>query len=318
MGKGCHGTSPSIPSRQRYGVLSQQEKKHLHAELKASIRVTSVLPDDGDGNLPAIDIQPANFVLEVAAALKSQGLGNTAFLIDSTATWLCGGRLAETRPSNEALLAADDDARDLSVLFLLQKPQGRDALRSCRDVVLSCLRKMITEPEARDPDRVPDHLLAGAYVRKMMVVTANEHGPGAMCAHFSVASFEENPARITLSIVACPDLTTAARDAFGFPLPGHAAIALNATALTEQGNELEMCEHDAMGQINFRAVVSPGPPRDSHDTKASSAMNQCTGSIVACFTSCFARRSTDTIPSASTAQSSSLKTAEPMISSSAV
>ena len=50
----------------------------------------------------------------------------------------------------------------------------RETLGQCRDVFINCLRS--TVPGGCSDDDVPDHLLAGAYVRQMTMVLSPELG----------------------------------------------------------------------------------------------------------------------------------------------
>jgi hypothetical protein len=77
----------------------------------------------------------------------------------------------------------------------------RDDLGDIRDLVLQSIRaasrggiaKSTENGDSDDVDEVPDHMLAGAYLRQMMVVEEPGSGDGTHTAIFTFASFDERP-----------------------------------------------------------------------------------------------------------------------------
>ena len=136
--------------------------------------------------------------------------------------------LCQVDADNSIAEDGNDEDRMTTVVFWLRNKtrnteHTRELLNSTRDVVIRCIHTCIPG----DPD-VMDHMIAGAYMRTMMVVNSPEHGPRAQTALFSVASFEDQPQTLVFKFVAGADAIEPATEPADMPNCSPAMISLNA------------------------------------------------------------------------------------------
>eukprot|EP00041_Stephanoeca_diplocostata_P022406 m.534525 g.534525 ORF g.534525 m.534525 type:complete len:412 (-) comp22055_c0_seq1:245-1480(-) len=203
------GRSQEPASEMVRGTLDREQLRKLVSTLQRNIKVESALPAS-EGFQP-LSVTPGGFATHIMKALTAENVAFSACLVEDTASYVLGKTCKDegynSVSSMDSLESSTIPPNTVSLRFLLCAPSDRDELSITRDVVIAVLRSVaygITSDGDDDDadDDIPDHMIAGAYLRKMMVVAAPEYGPDAHAAIFTVAAFEDNPDILTVRFVA--------------------------------------------------------------------------------------------------------------------
>jgi hypothetical protein len=236
-----------------HGTLDRPQLRCLASLLQRSIYVASALPNT-ETDFPVIKIAPSNFISQMMVENVNEELNasmyiaeeHAAMVVDKDPRLLSQEGLSESMKEDQvdadnsvAEDGNDEDRMTTVVFWLRNKTQNtehtRELLNSTRDVVIRCIRACIPG----DPD-VMDHMIAGAYMRTMMVVNSPEHGPRAQTALFSVASFEDQPQTLVFKFVAGADAIEPATEPTDMPNCSPAMISLNAADVTWLGSDVAL------------------------------------------------------------------------------
>lgn len=242
------------------GTLDRPQLACTAGLLQRPIYVASALPDTEKG-FPTIKINPAKFCEQILTECQAEELPTSMFLVEDHAglvlekdSRLCQAKLSESMSPDsgtdsdgsdtEETVKNKPDYRSTTFLFWIEttvrNPEHtREILNDTRDVIIRCLRNNM--PKTPETDDVLDHMLAGAYLRQMMVVNCPEQGANAQTAIFCVASFEDSPQTLVFKFLAGSSQGyNAPAGPLNFPKYCQAMIALEKAHLQWLGQDIAL------------------------------------------------------------------------------
>lgn len=226
------------------GTLDRPQLSCIANLMQREIYLTSGLPITETG-FPTIKLAPGTFCDHILDESDKEEIPSTLYLIDDHAnlvlqkdTRLCHATLSESMsPDSGSDTDEDNDKNDADVehrtttfLFWINKKSNspeytREMLNDTRDVIIRCIRKSL--PQNEETDEILDHMLAGAYIRQMMVVNTPEQGPNAQTAIFCVETFEDFPQTLVFKFLAGSSSTPEGLiGPMNFPIHSNAMIAI--------------------------------------------------------------------------------------------
>jgi len=228
-------TAQSLLDWAESGWLAQAEIARLGVVLNTPVIIQSSLPAVETG-FPKFPLYPSHFYADVVDRVEAHGLSTTSWLIGTRASAVLDHTETEAdeyTPSPRATPDSDEaeadrlvdteptagttefdsprgalQIRQSRIRVVITSPCPRDDLGMIRDAVLMAIRGAVAaaappaEAAGLGADEVPDHMLAGAYLRQMMVVEEPGSGSGTCTAIFTFASFDDRPEVFTLEFQA--------------------------------------------------------------------------------------------------------------------
>eukprot|EP00040_Diaphanoeca_grandis_P039746 m.260014 g.260014 ORF g.260014 m.260014 type:complete len:388 (+) comp39055_c0_seq1:428-1591(+) len=228
------------------GTLDRPQLSCIASLLQREIYLTSGLPITETG-FPTIQLSPANFLEDIIVESLAEELPISLFLVEDHAALvlekdkrLCHLSYSESM-SPDSGSDSDEDAdseknhRISTFLLWINKKSTspgftREMLNDTRDIIIRCIRNAL--PKTPETDDILDHMLAGAYIRQMMVVQSPDQGPNAQTAVFCVETFEDFPQTLVFKFLAGSDQQFSGPvGPMNFPTHSQSMIAIERTQL---------------------------------------------------------------------------------------